>query len=445
MASTHRGRLSLARILEVGNGDHSDGTGLVLRVRGKAASWVYRYTSPVHTGRRREIGLGAACRNDRELAESAARNARVLALEFAAAVIKGIDPKDARDSERAARQAEAADKAQQKARERRTLGRTIRDFHERDIEASSKFSDKHKAQWIASIENDLPAWRDGTLWNRPIDEVEPAELLDFVKDLQRDVPHTARKVRQRLDAVFEDAQLRKWCVTRPTQAIRRAALRSAPSMKHKSLRALPYDQAPAFMQELRSIPGIASNCLLFTVLTASRTKESTGAEWSEIDAENGVWVIRAGRMKGGEDHRVDLSPAARAILIEQQGLDPRWVFPSPRLNGKSLSSMGMLMLIRRLEMAHLTTVHGLARGTFSTWANETSAARHDVIEAALAHREADLVRAAYNKAAFLAERKALLAAWADYLIGERATNVIEFGSARALRSGVLSTKTRSGR
>lgn len=429
MASATRGWLSLARILEIGDGDHSDGNGLVLRVRGNASSWVFRYSSPVHTGRRREIGLGGARRNDKQAAESATRNARALAMEFGAAVIKGIDPKDARDSERAARQAEAFKQAQQKARERRTLGRAIRDFNEREIEPSSRFTEKYKLQWIASIENHLPPWRNGALWNRPIDEVEPAELLDFIKELQRKVPHTARKVRQRIDAVFEDAQLRKWCVTRPTQAIRRAALRGAPSLKSKSLRALSYDQAPDFMGRLRSIAGVASNCLQFTILTATRTNESIGAIWSEFDFDSCIWIIPSSRMKGGEDHRVDLSAAAIVILQNQRGLDPRWVFPSPLLTGRPLSSMGMLMLLRRLNVHSLTTVHGLARGTFSTWANDTGAARPDVIEATLAHREADMIRAAYNKASFLSERKSLLAMWALYLQGKSTSSVIEMSDA----------------
>jgi hypothetical protein len=62
-----------------------------------------------------------------------------------------------------------------------------------------------------------------------------------------------------------------------------------------------------------------------------------------------------------------------------------------------------------------TTVHGLCRATFSTWAYDTAAARPDVIEACLAHREADRVKAAYNRAQFTEERRALLAAWAEYL------------------------------
>jgi hypothetical protein len=61
-----------------------------------------------------------------------------------------------------------------------------------------------------------------------------------------------------------------------------------------------------------------------------------------------------------------------------------------------------------------TTVHGVCRASFSTWANDTDAARPDVIEACLAHRETDIVRAAYNRAAFHAERETLLRGWADF-------------------------------
>jgi len=60
-------------------------------------------------------------------------------------------------------------------------------------------------------------------------------------------------------------------------------------------------------------------------------------------------------------------------------------------------------------------VHGLCRATFSTWAYDTAAARPDVIEACLAHSEADKVKAAYNRAQFTDERRALLAAWSSYL------------------------------
>jgi hypothetical protein len=71
-----------------------------------------------------------------------------------------------------------------------------------------------------------------------------------------------------------------------------------------------------------------------------------------------------------------------------------------------------------------TTVHGLCRATFSTWANETAAARPDVIEACLSHLEGNKIRAAYNRAQFMAERRALLEAWAEFLAKPPVSNVV---------------------
>ena len=76
--------------------------------------------------------------------------------------------------------------------------------------------------------------------------------------------------------------------------------------------------------------------------------------------------------------------------------------------------MAMLELLKRMGVAERTTVHGL-RASFSTWAYTTNAGRPDAIEACLAHKEADRVKAAYNRSDFADERRQLLAAWADYL------------------------------
>lgn len=434
--------LTAAAILAAGDGDHSDAAvpGLVLRVRGAAASWVYRFSSPTRKridkhGRalaaRREIGLGSACRDSLEAAEAAAVAARAKALQYASAVMLGRDPADERIAERAARRDAAAAQAKKLQRERRTLGAVIRLYHEREVEGSGAFADKYCAQWIAAFENHLKPFERGALWARPIDEIEAQHLLEFIKALQKKLPHTARKVRQRLDAVFEYACLKKWCAGNPTMAIVRAVRRGAPSLKNKSHRALPHAQAPALMARLRALDSTASRCLQFAVLTAARTNEAINAEWSEIDLAAGTWVVSADKMKAGEEHRVDLPRQAIDILEKQQGLSERWVFPSPMGTDRPMSNTAMLLCLRRLKVQQLTTVHGLARGTFSTWANETGAARPDVIEAALAHREADLIRAAYNKAQFLAERRLLLQAWADYLDDKApARNVVEFAAAR---------------
>jgi hypothetical protein len=117
------------------------------------------------------------------------------------------------------------------------------------------------------------------------------------------------------------------------------------------------------------------------------------------------------------DHTVYLSPRALAILAQMRAIGSANLFPSPMNPQKPLSSMGMLTLLDRMQYRDRTTVHGLCRASFSTWANDSDIARPDVIEACLAHREADRVRAAYNWAGFHAERAALLRAWADFCDG----------------------------
>ena len=147
-----------------------------------------------------------------------------------------------------------------------------------------------------------------------------------------------------------------------------------------------------------------------------------GATWDEFDLAAGVWTVPAARMKGGERHTVYLSERAREIVTGMQELAQRFVFPAPTLDDKPLSNMAMLTLLRRMDADKTTTVHGLCRASFSTWAYETGAARPEVIEACLAHREADKVKAAYNRAQFASERAALLAAWADHCAGKAPEN-----------------------
>lgn len=232
--------------------------------------------------------------------------------------------------------------------------------------------------------------------------------------------------------MFDDCVFRKQCAGNPAAAIKRK-LREVPGVRERGeFAALDYRKAPSLMAQLRTVEGTSARCLEFAVLTAARTGEAIGAQWAEFDLTAGVWTVPSARMKSSgkkkrEKHVVYLSPRALEIVKAHAGLDPRYVFPSTRLDGKSLSNMALLMQLRRMKIGDETTVHGLCRSTFSTWANEIGIARPDVIEACLAHQEENRVRAAYNRAQFAKERAALLSAWAEYLDGKTpASNVVEF-------------------
>lgn len=372
------------------------------------------------------MGLGVALRGSPKQAGETLTGARDLAHRCREQLRQGVDPIEARDQHReAAREAEAARKSE-KARERRTLARCARDYHERVIEPTK--TDRHAAQWISSLENHVPA----ALWDAPIDTITAPALLQALTSIK---PHerarnltedhrlgeTTRRVRQRLEAVFEDAQFHGWCEGNPAAAVRRKMRETMPSKHAGQFAALPYREAPALMQRLQQAQGTAARCLELAVLSAARTGEVIGATWDEMDLDAALWTVPAARMKAKADHVVYLSARAVEVISAQRGQDRTLVFPSPMTldmpdgERKPLSNMALLTVLDRMGARDRTTVHGLCRATFSTWANETAAGRPDVIEACLAHREADKVRQAYNRAQFADERRALLAAWAEYL------------------------------
>jgi integrase len=429
-ARVRHAKLHLLTVREVqtaGEGDHSDGGGLLLRVRDSSDSWVLRYTSPC--GRRREMGLGAAQRSNSAMTGDSLTTARRQAHEARQQLQQGVDPIDKRGERRAAaKQADIAAKVQ-KTRETLTLARAARDYHERIVEP--RLTGKHAAQWIASLENHVPA----EIWHKPIAQIDAPELLAALASVRsmelegERVPETLRRIRQRLDAVWEDAIFHKHCTSNPAAAVRRKMRETLPVKQAGAFKALDYRDVPAFMRQLRDAEGVSARCLEFALLTAARTGEVLGATWSEIDLEASVWKIPAGRMKAGEDHVVHLSNHSRELVAGQLGRDQVLLFPSIMKPGHAMSNMALLTTLDRLGRRQETTAHGLCRATFSTWAYETAAARPDVIEACLAHKEADRVKAAYNRAQFTGERRALMDAWAEYLEGKRSATVIPLRTA----------------
>ena len=143
--------------------------------------------------------------------------------------------------------------------------------------------------------------------------------------------------------------------------------------------------------------------------------EVLGARWSELDLDAAVWTVPADRMKAGREHRVPLSTAALTVLRGMLPLRPKdadgYVFPGQKKD-KPLSSMAMLMLLRRMKRDDLTA-HGF-RSTFRDWTEEATSTPHAVAEAALAHTIGNKVEAAYRRGDLFQKRAALMQEWSDY-------------------------------
>jgi integrase len=179
------------------------------------------------------------------------------------------------------------------------------------------------------------------------------------------------------------------------------------------------------MAALRSREAIAALALELAILTAARTGEVLGARWAEFDLDAGLWTVPAGRMKAHKEHRIPL--AARALDIVKRLAEAQTgehVFPGQR-PARPLSSMSMLMLLRRMGRGDLTA-HGF-RSAFSDWASEVSPFSGELRETALAHTIANKAEAAYRRGDALERRRAMMEAWGQWCEPKTGGNVVAFG------------------
>ena len=194
--------------------------------------------------------------------------------------------------------------------------------------------------------------------------------------------------------------------------------------------ALPYREIPSFMSELRQQKGVAARALEFAILTATRSIETLGAQWSELDLEQKIWTIPAERMKARKGHVVPLPDHVIEILQElPREADNEFVFIGSR-RGRGLNMLALSDVLGRIRDD--VTVHGF-RSSFSDWAHEQTAHSNHAIEISLAHSVGSEVERAYRRSDQALKRKALMTAWAKYCLSRparQADNVIGIGGIR---------------
>ena len=259
------------------------------------------------------------------------------------------------------------------------------------------------------------------LGSRPVAAITAQELLVVIRRIEARGRHeTAHRVRALAGRVLRFA-----VATGRAQHDVAADLRDALAPVRSRNFASVTD--PARVGELmRAIDGytgypVTALALKLAPLVFVRPGELRAAEWSEFDLANAEWRIPAARMKMKEPHIVPLARQAIAIVRELEPLarGGRYLFPSLRTRDRPMSENTINAALRRLGYSsEEQTGHGF-RSMASTLLNEQGFPP-DVIELQLAHTERNKVRAAYNKAQRLPERRKMMQAWADYLDGLRA-------------------------
>lgn len=390
------GNLTVKGIQSLGPGRHHDGDCLLIEVRATGSrSWLARVR---HNGKRRDIGLGSASVISLARARERCREVRL-------AIAEGRDPLTL-------------------WKPSPPMARFFSDVANEFIK-QREISGKSRQQALSRLE----AYAFPRLGKLQVQSVDADAIAEALRPIWTAKPETAVRTR--------DLILRTLRFARPDGALLETTLARAitdrlPAQpRNKNFAAMPYTQVPAFMAKLADKRTMGALALRIAVLTATRSGETRGATWREIDFKEGVWTLPAERMKMKRPHRVPLSQQALAVLEAARAMPnadlkaDSLVFPGS--TGKALSDMTLTKILR--DMKEPFTVHGM-RSSFRDWAAEQTSMPGEVAEAALAHAVPNAVEAAYRRTTFFDKRREMMDAWGLFSAGKGGADMVPIRKAR---------------
>ena len=368
----------------------SDGGGLYLHLSpagGKLWRMAYRFE-----GKQKTVCFGA-------YPALSLKEAREKRDESKALLARGIDPSLHKQAAKAASIAETANAYEVVARE----------WH---AKYAPGWTESNAERVLARQAKDVFPF----IGKRPIAQISAPELLAVLRKVEeRGALDTAHRILQDTSRIFRYA-----IATGRAERDPGADLKGALPVPRKGHFSTIVD-TKEIGQLLRDIDAYSGNLIVRAALRLApyvfvRPGELRKAEWSEFDLENAEWRIPAKRMKMRVLHIVPLSRQVLGILhdLHPYSGDGLYLFPSVRAKSAPISDMTLLAGLRRLGYSkEQMTVHGF-RSLASTLLNEQGFNR-DWVERQLAHGERNSVRASYNYAEYLPERRKMMQTWADFL------------------------------
>jgi integrase len=416
-------RLSEIEVRRAGPGWHNDGGGLYLRVdKTGGAYWFFRWGSQG----RRYFSLGP--RHILTL-----RSARTKAAECQTVVRDHRDPRAEHKAKRTAAKLAAANEV--------TFTQVIDRYF---VVHQSKWGAATARDWrnrlrthiepalgeyaVSAIDTKLVVQALTPLWTKEMVKVGQqaqramAKLLDFAKTSDLRTGDNPAQWKGHLDQLLASPE------------------KLAPVQHYP---AMPYAEVPAFLAELRQVPGVVARCFEFCVLTATRRDEARNALWPEIEGYTWTWIIPAARMKMERAHRVPLSEHAQAVL--QQIPAPKDSLAKGRIfqgrSGGGFGNSAMNDLLDDMRPGSGYTVHGF-RSSFRDWAAEQTSFSHNACELALAHEVGSDTEQAYLRTDMLDERRKLMEAWGRFCAGETAVpaGAVPIRASAWMKSGEVNVK-----
>ena len=373
----------------------ADGHGLYVHVSPAGGKlWRMAYT---FEGKQKTLSFGAYP----AISLKAAREKREQAKEMLA---QGIDPGAYKKAVKASRQAASVNTYEIIAREW-------------FAKHSPSWSESNKLKiWARQEKNIIPY-----LGGKSVNQITPPDILAALRAIEaRGAIETAHRILQDCGRIFRYA-IATGRAERDPAADLRGAL---PPAKGNNFATITDPKQVGAL--LRAIDGYEGNIMVAYALRMApllfvRPGELRHAQWKEFDFNNAEWRIPAERMKMNQLHIVPLPVQVIKLLEELRPYTGHgvYLFPSVRTLDRPISDMTLLAALRRMGYTReQMTVHGF-RSLASTLLNELGYNR-DWIERQLAHGERNSIRAAYNYAEYLPERRRMMQEWANYLDGLRA-------------------------
>ena len=330
---------------------------------------------------------------------SEARQATEIARRLLAS---GQDPSEAKQQEKRERQAAALN----------TFESIARRWHTDNLH---RWKENHAARIISDFEKDVfPA-----IGEIQITEISVSDVKAVISAIiARGATVTAEKVRQWIGAVYQYAAMLEITDRNPA-AVLRGHFEQAKT-DHRP--ALPREELTEFYRRLILAEIEPQNriALILNMLTFLRSTELRGGQWNEIDFDAAMWTVPAQRMKHEKTapkppHAVPLADWTLELLAELKEItgNTPFLFPSRTKTDGFISDATISRIIERMGYKGRVTPHGF-RALASSILNEQGY-NPDAIERQLAHVEEDRIRAAYNRADYMDERREMMQWYSDYL------------------------------
>ena len=252
--------------------------------------------------------------------------------------------------------------------------------------------------------------------SKVVSDVSTADVLSVIEPLWDGRNRTARDVHDFLAAAMRRAIRYGYRTDNPApKDITEDLGKPTPKVHHASLAPANVGQALAIIRDC-DVWWAVRYCLIFLALTGVRSENARTATWEEmnIDAENPIWTIPAGKMKNRLEHIVPLSAQSVEVLIYAEAMNGNCrgtIFP-PKRGGHHISASTLSELMKLLEIPAVP--HGF-RSSFRNWSGGRADIAEPVAERVLAHKPKDQTVEAYLNAPFVEERTPVMQMWADYL------------------------------